>query len=362
MQTIYKKDSKGKMRFITAYVEGEEVVQISGIVGTDNPVEHRSTAKPKNVGKSNETTAAQQAALEVDYLLKKKLQKDYYLSEELAENTNKLLPQLATDKDKVKIKYPIYGQPKLDGMRLLSFLNDGKYSNTTRTGIPHTTSPHIYKAFDSLTAEDMAIDGELYSHGEDFGDVMRLCKNDDDASEEELKLWIYDIVLLGEIGEAMPFERRLKFLETFSNSLEGKNLPFEFVETVKLSNEDEVKEYHDKCVDAGYEGIILRDPSAVYTFSARNKGLIKYKKWLDEAFTVIDVIPSEKRPSQGKLLCLLENGVIFPCSIKRSHKEREEILKNKHKYIGQKAEVRFLEYTKDGIPRHARCVGFRLDK
>ena len=48
--------------------------------------------------------------------------------------------------------------------------------------------------------------------------------------------------------------------------------------------------------------------------------------------------------------------------MKFSHKEREEILTNKVDYIGKIAEVRFFEYSEDGIPRFPVCHGFRLDK
>ena len=48
--------------------------------------------------------------------------------------------------------------------------------------------------------------------------------------------------------------------------------------------------------------------------------------------------------------------------MKFSHKEREEMLTNKSDYIGMIAEIRFFEYTDDGIPRFPVCYGFRLDK
>jgi len=48
--------------------------------------------------------------------------------------------------------------------------------------------------------------------------------------------------------------------------------------------------------------------------------------------------------------------------MKFSHEAREEILRNKHMYIGMMAEIRFFEYTDSGLPRFPVCVGFRLDK
>ena len=47
--------------------------------------------------------------------------------------------------------------------------------------------------------------------------------------------------------------------------------------------------------------------------------------------------------------------------MKFSYKEREEILKNKKDYIGRTAEIRFFEYTDDGLPRFPVCYGFRND-
>ena len=47
--------------------------------------------------------------------------------------------------------------------------------------------------------------------------------------------------------------------------------------------------------------------------------------------------------------------------MKFSHVEREGILKNKTHFIGHYAEIRFFEYTDDGLPRFPVCVGFRLD-
>lgn len=48
--------------------------------------------------------------------------------------------------------------------------------------------------------------------------------------------------------------------------------------------------------------------------------------------------------------------------MKFSHGEREKWLKFKKDYIGKTAEIRFFEYSEDGIPRFPVCVGIRLDK
>ena len=84
------------------------------------------------------------------------------------------------------------------------------------------------------------------------------------------------------------------------------------------------------------------------------------KDFKDIACEIIDVTPSEKRPTHGIFVCE-HNGVTFGCGMKFPHKFREEVLINKEDYIGSTAEIRFFEYTDDGAPRFPVCVGIRLD-
>ena len=55
MITIYKKDSKDKIRIIKYYTEDDCIVQLSGLEN-GKLVERRSICVAKNVGRSNETT------------------------------------------------------------------------------------------------------------------------------------------------------------------------------------------------------------------------------------------------------------------------------------------------------------------
>jgi hypothetical protein len=48
--------------------------------------------------------------------------------------------------------------------------------------------------------------------------------------------------------------------------------------------------------------------------------------------------------------------------MKFSHAEREQILIDKSDYIGKPGEIRFFEYSEDGIPRFPVFHGVRIDK
>lgn len=134
------------------------------------------------------------------------------------------------------------------------------------------------------------------------------------------------------------------------------------VETIKINSEEEVKNYHAKFLSEGYEGTMVRWGNEGYKVNGRSSNLLKFKDFKDESYEVIDVLPSVKNPEQGVVQCKNTKGDTFGCGMKFSHSQREEILFNKSDYIGKMAEVRFFEYTDDGLPRFPVCVGFRLDK
>lgn len=350
---IYKKDSSGKIRYLEISNDGHFVVQESGVVGTNNPVINRSACEAKNVGKSNATTPESQAYIEAQAKLTEKMRLGYFNSiEEAQEKGGKdfLLPMLAKDfkKEMKKVTFPCYVQPKLDGMRALGT----EEALMSRTGKEIDTLKHIVLA----DLEDVVLDGELYAHGISFQENMKLIKKYRPHLTEQVKYHVYDIVM------DAPFrDRYAKLLSV------AVNIPHVYiVETHLIESKEQLISLHQQFIAEGYEGTMVRHSEEGYAVNKRSSQLLKYKDFLDEAYKVVDVVPSESRPEQGVIVCAkISEGVVvatFNCGMKFSHAEREEILANKQNYIGKMAEVRFFEYTDAGIPRFPVCVGFRLDK
>ena len=350
-QRIYKKDSSGKIRYLSISTEGNMVVQESGVVGTNSPVYNRSACEAKNVGKSNSTTPAEQAILEATSKITEKMRLGYFTS--IAEAQEKggkdfLLPMLAKDfkKEIKKVIYPCYVQPKLDGMRSLGTEDDGFMS---RTGKTIDTLGHIVLA----DLEEHILDGELYAHGISFQENMKLIKKYRPHLTEQVKYHVYDIVMNA------PFSERLNALRELVAKVNNANI--ELVPTYEVRNELDVAYYHSQFVSQGYEGTMVRHSQEGYAVNKRSSQLLKYKDFLDEVYEVFDVVPSESRPEQGVVVCAKPNGMgatLFNCGMKFSHAEREEILANKQNYIGKMANIRFFEYTDSGLPRFPVCYGF----
>jgi DNA ligase-1 len=318
-------------------------------------VYNRSACEAKNVGKTNSTTPEEQAVLEAKSKITEKMRLGYFTSIEEAQRLGGkdfLLPMLAKDykKEFKKVTYPCYIQPKLDGMRSLATEDDGFMS---RTGKAIDTLGHIVLA----DLEDYILDGELYAHGISFQENMKLIKKYRKDETEQVKYHVYDLVM------DASFETRHLTLMGLLGRIDNSNI--EFVPTYIVNNEKEMLEYHAQFVSQGYEGTMIRHSDESYAVNKRSSQLLKYKDFIDEVYEVVDVIPSEARPDQGVVVCSKENAMgatHFNCGMKFSHFDRKMILAMKHEYIGQKAEIRFFEYTDGGIPRFPVCVGFREDK
>jgi len=350
---IYKLDSKGRVRVLHVYTKGADLIQESGLL-EGQLVKHQSTCIAKNVGKANATTAIEQALAEAKSKIDNKMSTGYFDSVEDAKAFDVILPMLAKsyDKESHKVEYPCYAQPKLDGMRALGYTD--KF--VSRKGKAILNMDHILEELNKFEL-NAPLDGELYAHGKTFQENMRLIKKYRPGETEDVKYHIYDYA-----DPDMSFEQRLVVL---NNLIEMFSVvPFKYIElvpTITIKDEKELKTLHGKALKMGYEGTIVRWGDAGYKPKSRSSNLLKYKDFQDLACTIVDVVPSTKRPEQGQFICSY-NGVEFGCGMKFSHKEREDILINASDYCGETAEIRFFEYSDDGIPRFPVCVGVRLDK
>lgn len=357
---IYKKDTKENIRYLEVIASNDNIIQRSGIFGTENEIEHTKKTKPKNIGKSNETTAEQQAILEVESIIKSKLQEGYFKTIKEAEEEAIILPMLAKSysDEKHKIDWDnCYIQPKLDGMRCLAHC-DGKgiVKLISRDGRLIENMDHISDELAKNIKEEVILDGELYCHGLSFQENMKLIKKYRKGETENIKYHVYDLI------SEKPFYKRT--VRQYIKNLKS----CEEVSTYELSDENQLKIAHERNILEGYEGSIIRWGKEGYKINGRSSNLLKYKDFQDIDATIIDIIPAEQRPEWGVPVLKYsnqkldgKNEITFKAGLKYSHKDREEFLKNKQNYIGKIANIRFFEYTDDGLPRFPVMFGIRGD-
>lgn len=354
--TIYKKDSKGKCRIIEFWCENDKFIQLAGIKD-GKLVENIKVCKPKNVGKSNETTANQQAILEMESKIREKLQEDYFTTEKEAMNSVVILPMLAKkfEDEEHKIDWNnCFIQPKLDGQRCLAICTkEGGVTLLSRDGIDiqktHGSVQHIIDDLSTIK-EDVILDGELYIHSteDNFQDVMKAIKKYRKGISETVKYYVYDMV------SDKPF--RLRKIRHYIKEL----FSCQEVSTYEIKNKQGLELWHEANLASDYEGSIIRWGNEGYKLNGRSSNLLKYKNFQDSDYVIVNVVPAENRPEWGMIVCKHGNET-FPATPKMSHEERKNILVNKEKYIGKTAVIKHFGFTDSGLPRFPIYKGYRLD-
>src|SRR5690606_20187250 len=153
---------------------------------------------PKNTGRSNSTTAEEQAVAEAKAMWQNKRDRKY--AESIADAQEELIrPMLAYDFEKRKDKnvmYPAFVQPKLDGVRSLAYWHGDRIELLSRNGKSWRavgTVEHIATALEQFLPRELILDGEIYAHGETFQQTTRLVKKYRQGESEKLLLHVYDI-------------------------------------------------------------------------------------------------------------------------------------------------------------------------
>lgn len=323
-----------------------------------------SFCEPKNVGKKNETSSAEQAEKEAEALFVKKQKDNYWENLEDFDKIKFFAPMLAEKyrKYKKKMKFPVGVSNKLNGIRSNHFI-DASFSRTGEQfhNIEHireSTAP-LYQKFPNLF-----LDGELFNKKyknllnriSELVSVNMKPKDITPELREEsrkiVRLVVYDGFGFNNITQETPYEQRIAALEEL---LAG----FEFIDIEayeEANSHEEIEVAFKAAEERKDEGIIIRILDAPY-LNKRTKFLLKYKHFEDEEFEILDIEPGTGN-WQGcakKIICKLNtpatNGkTTFKSNIRGEREDLRALYENKEKYIGQKANVEFQEYSEYGIP------------
>lgn len=320
----------------------------------------------KNIGRSNETTPAEQAALEAESIWKKKTDKGYKENPDDLDDF-KPLPMLAKkldDKRKAKLEYPVWVQPKLDGVRAFIQVFPGQpVKITSRNGKVYDI-PHISDAIptDNIPGDGYILDGEVYVHGMTFQQVVRLVKKNRPESIQ-LQFHMYDYIL---VDDETDYTQRARMRQSAKWFLEHSvEDDFPVVETVSViaENEAEIYEAHKKFIAEGYEGSIVRTNDNIYQFGFRSNGLLKLKDFLDDEFKIVGYSNGIGKFEDCVIWrCVTKEGKEFNVTPKGTFEERKQFLTDADQYVGQFLTVRYFEETEDNIPRFPVGVGVRLSQ
>jgi DNA ligase-1 len=357
--TLYKYDSKGNLREWRMETDGARYRTISGLAEGKQVTSEWKDTVAKNVGRANATTAEEQAEAEVLAEYKKRLDGEYSPTASQAEGgTFYIKPMLADkwDERKNKIEYPVYVQPKLDGIRCV-VSRKGMFS---RTGKAIVAAPHIWELLRPrfVAHPNLILDGELYNHdlNDDFNKIVSLVRKTKPSVEDlvearsQIQYHIYDMPSI----EA-TFERRNHYLkELFAKEFSDRATrdTIIYVDTQECSNETEVDEAYAVFIEEGYEGGIIRTAQGKYV-NKRSKDLLKRKDFQDEEYTIVTIEEGSGnwKGYAKRVIFQLDENRTATATLKGNQEYCAKVLSEADHYVGGQVTVQYFALTPDGVPR-----------
>ena len=355
--SLFSLDTKGKIREWYIEQDGSNYRMVSGLSDGEKVTSKWTTAIAKNVGRSNHLTPEQQVVAEIISKYKLKADKGYrYNVYDLHGDDLFVTPMLAKKYGEVDFSFPVYSQPKLDGMRCVV----SKGGMCSRNGKPIYSAPHISKSLEEFFKGNpgVQLDGELFCDKlkDNFNKIISLAKKQtftvDDLKESEqyLQYWVYDM-----IDTNSKFSDRFDFISSKLSGLDG----IVVVPTAFINSPQELDLIYQQYLADGQEGQMIRIDE-VYE-NKRSKFLLKRKEFIDDEFEIVDITEGKGNRSGmfGRAKLKTNSGLEFESNARGNEEFYIDLLKNKDLYIGKKATVRYQNITPDGIPRFGVILAIR---
>jgi len=273
-------------------------------------------------------------------------------------------------------------EPKLDGVRALLIIDAGAKTATiySRNGKILENFGHITSAVEAnieLFERSIVIDGEVVS--ESFQALMKQVHRKSDADAGDARLMAFDVLPLSEFqkGKSVMGQKRrsalLRSLQPVLDKVGGIDIiPQIEVDLDSAVGEMQFKQYNKDAIEAGFEGIMIKDLDAEYVCK-RHVAWLKQKPFIEVSLTVVAVEEGTGK-NEGRLGAIIcegeDDGKQIHVNVGSgfTDDQRNEFWADKEVIIGQIIEVRADAATRSQdsediyslrFPRFLRFRGFK---
>lgn len=354
LESLYKETKTGAIQQYDVLISGDSYTISQGQVNGKKQ-DYTTVCKPKNIGKANETTAAQQAESEGKSKHAKKVKAGYTTDPSGTVLVRLPMKVQTYAKHIKKVKEFCYESPKLNGVNGTYRWADGALSLMSRGGQNYPLIDQQIDAIKSImeTLETDELNGEIYIHGEALQDITSAVKKYNYLTSK-LEFHIFDLP-----GFAGGYEGRSKLMNTIADTEFVK-----IVHSVKVNSDPELLDtLHDGYVADGYEGMMIRNPQGKYVHNTRSNDVFKFKKALDAEFKVCGY--NLDKHGHPVFICIAEEGVsmeddkLFKVKLKGKAEERLEMAANADAYLDKWLKVEYEMLSNDNIPLKPVGIMFR---
>lgn len=244
-----------------------------------------------------------------------------------------------------KLSYPIFIQPKLNGV-FATLSPDGWLRSKTGQYFPAVQ--HLFKGLHPR----YPLRGELYIHGWPLQDILSAVSPDvpNDRSNH-IRFHCYDVTM-----DEPQFRRRL-YIFPGQLDLPINHPSIDYVPTMRIENSKEADLFYNSCLRMRYEGVIYRDWNGMIDDPS---AITKRKPFHDEEYLCVNVIEGKgkRKGHVGKFVLRHPNGSTFNCGGGQlSYNELAAFLINPP--IGQYITVRYSYKSTADIPQSCQFIRVR---
>jgi bifunctional non-homologous end joining protein LigD len=277
-------------------------------------------------------------------------------------------------------------ETKLDGYRMLFAMKDGEPYLISRRGNSYLQTYRLLLDDLGKIEENVILDGEVVVENQKGISDFQLLQNYGTTRKGNLKYYVFDILYLsGHKLMDFPLLKRKELLDSFFSK-------YDFERVFKLDYQTgNGKQLFEKLSGLGYEGIIAKDPDSIYDSGRRSASWLKIKSTtMQEAIICGYTEPRGGRKHFGSIILgLYDRGIlkyIGNCGTGFNEASLKELM-GKFRHLESKvcpfpqipklswskgspswlrpelvANIKFLEWSKDGIMRAPVFMGLRDDK
>jgi DNA ligase-1 len=272
-------------------------------------------------------------------------------------------------------------EPKLDGVRVVTIINA-----ENKTAVMYSRNGKILENFGHITSaieanielfeRSIILDGEMVSSS--FQALMKQVHRKSDVQSDDARLMLFDIIPVSEFQagkSTLGQKRRSALLRSMKPALDKIGsidiIPQIEVDLDGLVGELEFKQYNKDAIEAGFEGIMIKDVDAKYECK-RTVSWLKMKPFIEVSLTVVAVEEGTGK-NEGRLGAVICEGEDDGKQIRVNvgsgftDDDRNEFWSDKDAVIGQIVEVRADAATRSQdsediyslrFPRFLRFRGF----
>ena len=187
-------------------------------------------------------------------------------------------------------------EPKLDGVRVITFVDVKNKTATmySRNGRVLENFTHITTAIEKNIDQfksSVILDGEMVSSS--FQALMKQVHRKKDVKTDDARLMLFDIIPLAEFnkgqstfGQKYRSQQLQKMKPIFDLIGSIDIIPQKEVDLDTYVGELEFKQYNKEAVDAGFEGIMVKDVDAEYV-KKRTVAWLKIKPFIEVSLTIV---------------------------------------------------------------------------